>query len=70
MLDTVLTPRRAQGPRSAFLSFPSLGCSGRAALLAAPRAQESSLMKTLGLEKILRASSIWESFLSSSTRLF
>lgn len=27
-------------------------------------------MKTLGLEKILMASSIWESFLSSSIRLF
>lgn len=27
-------------------------------------------MKTFGLEKILIASSIWESFLSSSTRLF
>lgn len=27
-------------------------------------------MKTLGLEKILMASSIWESFLSRSTRFF
>lgn len=70
MLDTVLTP---QGPWSAFLSplLPSLGMLMQSsAVLAAPWAQESNLMKTLGLEKILRASSIWESFLSSSTRLF
>lgn len=73
-------PAWAQGPELAFLSLPPkvmILPSQRRRMLTqsstthpAPPAQESSLMKTLGLEKILMASSIWESFLSSSTRLF
>lgn len=70
MLDTVLTPLWVQVLDCLpLLPFPGM-LTQSSTLLAAPWAQESSLMKTLGLEKILSASSIWESFLSSSTRLF